>query len=112
MLNIIEMAATRQRLRDGILGVGCIGTIGAGVAAIDETIRGSLVDLFQGGLRNAAFLNELSTPMLLAQLVVQMFSSSVGLRTKGRTRIVQKLDKVGSKLSRPCALPTPANGPA
>jgi hypothetical protein len=58
--------------------------------AIDKTIRGSLVGLFQGGLPNAAFLNELSMPTLLAQHIVQMFSSSVGLRTQGRTRNLQK----------------------
>jgi hypothetical protein len=79
LLNISEMAATGQRLRDGILSVGCIGTIVAGMAAIDETIRGSLVALFQGGLPNVAVLNELSLPTLRAQKVVQMFSNSVGL---------------------------------
>jgi hypothetical protein len=73
------MAATSRRLRDGILSAGCIGTIVAGMAAIDETIRGSLVGLFQGGLPNAAVLDELSIPMLRAQHVVQMFSNSVGL---------------------------------
>jgi hypothetical protein len=49
------------------------------MAAIDETIRGFLVGLFQGGLPNTAFLNEVSIPMLRAQHVVQMFSSSIGL---------------------------------
>jgi hypothetical protein len=73
------MAATSRRLREGILSAGCIGTIVAAMAAIDETIRGSLVGLFQGGLPNAAFLNDLSIPMLRAQHVVRMFSNSVGL---------------------------------
>ena len=79
LLDIIEMAATRRRLRDGILSVGCIGTIVGGMAAIDETIRGSLVSLFRGNLSTVAFLNELTVPMLRAQHVVQMFSNSVGL---------------------------------
>lgn len=70
---------TSGRLREGILSAGCIGTIVAAMAAIDETIRGSLVGLFQGGLPNAAFLNDLSIPMLRAQHVVRMFSNSVGL---------------------------------
>jgi hypothetical protein len=73
------MTATSGRLRDGILSAGCIGTIVAAMAAIDETIRGSLIGLFQGGLPNAAFLNELSVSMLRAQHVVRMFSNVVGL---------------------------------
>lgn len=73
------MAATSQRFREGILSAGCISTIVAAMAATDETIRGSLVGLFQGGLPNAAFLNDLSIPMLRAQHVVRMVSNSVGL---------------------------------
>jgi hypothetical protein len=73
------MAATSRRFRDGILSAGCIGTIVAAMAAIDETIRGFLVGLFQGGLPNAAFLSDLFIPILRAQRVVQMFSNSVGL---------------------------------
>ena len=75
----VQMAATSRRLRDGVLSAGCIGTIVAAMAAIDETIRGSLVGLFQGGLPNAAFVNDLSMSMLRAQHVVRMFSNSVGL---------------------------------
>jgi hypothetical protein len=73
------MTATSGRLREGILSAGCLGTIVAAMAAIDETIRGALVGLFQGGLPNAAFLNDLSIPMLRALRVVQTFSNSVGL---------------------------------
>jgi hypothetical protein len=38
-----------------------------------------LIGLFQRGLPNAVFLNDLSTPMLRAQHAVRMFSNSVGL---------------------------------
>jgi hypothetical protein len=73
------MAATSQRLRGGILSVGSIGALVAGMAMIDETIRGFLAGILQGRLPNATFLNEITAPMLRAQRFAQVFSNSAGL---------------------------------
>lgn len=82
------MAATSWRLRDGLLSVGSIGAVVAGMAAIDERIRGPLVGILQGRFPNGVFLNELTVPMLQVRRFAQLFSNNVGLSTGNHLMLV------------------------
>jgi hypothetical protein len=70
-----DMAAyASNRVRDGIVGAASIGTIVAGMAAIDKTFCESLVGITRGELPIALTLSDLHL-----QHITQLLTNAVGL---------------------------------
>ncbi len=67
-------ASPGKQLRDGVLGVGSIGAVVAGMAAIDGTVRGSLVGILRG-----EFPIALTMPDVRLQHIARMLTDTMGL---------------------------------
>jgi len=68
------MSASVRRLRHGILQIGSVGVIVAGMAAIDDKVRGFLFDGLRGDLPIA-----LRVPDLRVQHLSRMITDTIGL---------------------------------
>jgi hypothetical protein len=73
------MATIGLRFSNGMLSAAGIGTVVAGMAAIDETVRASLVGLVEGRVPAQTLVRQLSVPVVHAQRLAQTFSDGLGL---------------------------------
>lgn len=65
-------ASATRRFRDGMLSVAGLSVVVAGMAAIDKTFRGALVELVDGRL-------PFTVPDLRLQHVTRTFTDTIGL---------------------------------
>jgi hypothetical protein len=67
-------ASAIARVRHGMISVGGVGVLVGGMAAIDDTVRGALVDIFNGRLPIAV-----TVPDMRIQDVPRMLTTVIGL---------------------------------
>ncbi len=71
----VDMSASAtRRFRDGMLSIASLSVVVAGMAAIDKTVRGALVDLVDGRLPIGITL-----PDLRIQHLTHTFTHTIGL---------------------------------
>lgn len=78
----MAVAAT-HRLQDRMLGVGSLGVVVTAMAAIDETVRMSLVRLFDGSLPIAVAM-----PDLRIQHLTRIVTDAAGLQIANQSPLL------------------------